>query len=352
VSEREDPIHAPGQEGARSTPVRQSHKQLVLKRRFGPSAVIALAALIGLAAWLVIDSRKNSTTESSISGPVALSLSGLRSFAQGISQPIYWVGARRNAKYEITRNSTGVYLRYLPAGAKAGDPKPLLTIGTYPLENAYAVTKTGSNGPNAVTVDIAGGGIAAYNKKHRTNVYVAYPGSAFQVEVFAPRAGVPRRLALSGRVQPVLKTAQSQARGPVAVSQQELKSLSASLGHPVYWAGPRANTTYELWQTSAGYTFIRYLPRGVAIGSQGGRYLIVASYPMKNAFGVTRKPAAKGEGAIRINLPNGGIAAYTKQHSTNVYVAYRGVNVQVEVYEPSPGVAPELVKSGRIVLVP
>jgi hypothetical protein len=314
-------------------------------------AVVALAALIGLAVWLVVDSGGGSSTKSTTKGigPVAFSLAGLRSFAARASQPIYWVGARRNTKYEIRRNSAGVYLRYLPKGAKAGDAKPLLTIGTYPLANAYAITKTGSTGPDAVTVDIQGGGVAAYNKKHPANVYVAYPGSAFQVEVFAPNQAVPRRLAASGRVQTILGGAQAQARGPVAVSPQELSSFAGSVGHPVYWAGPRANSTYELWQTSRGYTYVRYLPPGVAVGSKAGRYLIVASYPMKNAFQVTRNSAVPGRGTLRINLPGGGTAAYAREHATHVYVAYPGVNVQVEVYDPSPGAALRLVKSGRIV---
>lgn len=321
------------------------------KRGVGPTAVIALAALIGLAVWLVIESRggSGSKNQSNAFGPKALSLSGLRSFAGKVSQPIYWVGSRPDTMYEVTRNSTGIYVRYLPTGVKAGDPKPFLTIGTYPFANAYAATKTGSKGPGTMTVDIKGGGIAAYNKKHRTNVYVAYPGSAFQVEVYAPNRAVPRRLAASGIVQPVLKAEQTQARGPVAASPQELSSIPASVGHAVYWAGSRANTTYELWQTSSGYTYIRYLPRGVAVGSEGGRYLIVASYPMTNAYRVTRNSGVKGKSTVRLTLPNGGIAAYTKQHATNIYVAYRGVNVQVEVYDPSPGAAARIVKSGRIV---
>ena len=99
------------------------------KRGVGPTAVIALAALIGLAVWLVIESRggSGSKSKSNAIGPKALSLSGLRSFAGKVSQPIYWVGSRPDTMYEVTRNSTGIYVRYLPTGVKAGDPKPFLT---------------------------------------------------------------------------------------------------------------------------------------------------------------------------------------------------------------------------------
>jgi hypothetical protein len=351
VSERQDPIPAPGQEGARSTPARQSHKQSALKRRFGASAVIALAALIGLAAWLVIDSTRSKNSKSNNSRPIVLSLSGLRTFAKAASQPIFWVGGGPRTMYEITTNSTGVYLRYLPAGAKAGDPRRLLTIATYPLQNAYAITKTGSKGRNTVTRDITGGGVATYHKTRPTSVYVAYPGSAFQVEVYHPRAAVARRLATGGRVRPIVKTAQYLARGPVAVSPAELRSLATDLGHPIYWAGPRANTTYELWQTSNGYTYVRYVPGGVQVGARGRPYLIVATYPMKNAFSVTRTSSSKSKSSVTMKLPDGGFAAYAKQHPTNVYIAYPGVNVQVEVYNPLARVTPKLVASGQIVPV-
>jgi hypothetical protein len=344
VAERGESIQTPGQRGARPARSRSY-------RRVGPTAVIALAALVGLAAWLVIDSRKDSSPKSSgNTGPVALSRSGLKRFAGTISQPIYWVGPRRGKMYEITRSSRGTYLRYLPTGVKAGDSRPLLTIGTYPYQNAYAVAKTGSKAPDTVAQDIGGGGIATYNTKHPTNVYVAYPGSAYQVEVYDSKPAVAQRLATRGQVQPVLKTAESQARGPVAVSPAELRSLATSLGHPIYWAGSRPNTTYELWQTPRGYTYIRYLPSGVGVGDKGS-YLIVGTYPMQNAFNITRDSSAKGKRTITRRIPDGGIAAYTKKYATNVYVAFPGVNVQIEVYDPSARLTPKLVASGQIVPV-
>jgi hypothetical protein len=353
VSEREDPVPTPGGRRAGSTPARQSLKQRFLNPRVGPSAVIALAALIGLVAWLVITSTGSKTSKSNTGRPVVLSLSGLKAFAKAASQPIYWIGGRPSTMYEITKNSTGVYLRYLPAGAKAGDPRRLFTIATYPLQNAYAITKTSSKGGDSLTRDVTGGGVATYHTTRPTSVYVAYPGSAFQVEVYHPRASIALRVATSGRVQPVVKTAQYLARGPVAVLPADLRSLATSLGHPIYWAGPRANTIYELWQTSNGYTYIRYLPRSVPVGAsaRGRPYLIVATYPMKDAFNVTRTSSSKSKSSVTMKLPDGGFAAYAKQHPTNVYVAYPGVNVQVEVYNPLARVTPKLVASGQIVPV-
>jgi hypothetical protein len=346
MTERKESIPTPAQRGRRPARSRL-YKRLLLDRRVGPTALIALAALVGLVVWLVVESRNDSSTTSGNGEPVALSLSGLKELAA--KEPIYWVGARPGVMYEITKGSKGTYLRYLPAGAKAGDKRRLLTIATYPFQNAYAATKSGKE-PDTVAHDIAGGGIATHNRKRRTNVYVAYPGSAFQIEVYDPNPAVAQRLADRGKVQPVLKTAQSQARGPLAASPAELRALATSLGHPIYWAGPRPKTTYELWETASGFTYIRYLPRGVSAGNRA-RYLIVATYPMKNAFTITRNASAKSKRTITRRIPDGGVAAYTKEHATNVYVAYPGVDVQVEVYDPSAKRTPKLVASGQIVPV-
>jgi hypothetical protein len=345
VTEGEQPISTSSEreaQPAKSGP----DKRLLLNRRVGPAALIALAALVGLVVWLVVDSR--SSTKSSDIKPEVLTLAALKKLAA--KQPIYWVGARRGARYEITKNSRGTYLRYLPAGAKAGDKRKFLTIATYPFQNAYAATKTGSKGPGTVSQDIPGGGVATYHKKGRSSVYVAYPGTAFQIEVYDPHSAVAQRLANNGSVQPVIQTVESQARGPLAASPADLRSLATTLGHPIYWAGPRPKTTYELWQTPRGLTYIRYLPLGVQVGGNG-QYLIVGTYPMKNAFTITRSSSAKSKSSITRRIPDGGIAAYSKKHATNVYVAYPGVDVQIEVYDPSAKLTPRLVVSGQIVPV-
>ena len=52
----------------------------------------------------------------------------------------------------------------------------------------------------------------------------------------------------------------------VAASAAQIKALPTSLGHPVFWLGPKAGTTYELVQASNGSVFVRYLPPGSRSG--------------------------------------------------------------------------------------
>jgi hypothetical protein len=137
------------------------------------------------------------------------------------------------------------------------------------------------------------------------------------------------------------------AIGPVAASQDRLRKLADEEGHDVYWIGPEANTTYELTRTSAGRIFVRYLPKGVPVGIDRADYTIVGTYPVPNATGVLQGLAGKS-GENKLSVPNGGIAVYSSSQPTNVYVAYPGSNLQIEVFDPSAEQAQRIVTSGRV----
>jgi len=142
-------------------------------------------------------------------------------------------------------------------------------------------------------------------------------------------------------------TATGPAIGPVAATQDRLHSLSNDEGHPIYWAGSKANTTYELTRTSSGRIFIRYLPKGVPVGVDKADYTIVGTYPVSNATGVLQG-LAKKSGEQELSAPGGGIAVYSTSRPTNVYVAYPGSNLQIEVFDPSADRARRIVTSGQV----
>jgi hypothetical protein len=137
------------------------------------------------------------------------------------------------------------------------------------------------------------------------------------------------------------------AIGPVAASQDRLRQLADQEGHDIYWVGPKDNTTYELTRTSVGRIFVRYLPKGVPVGVDKADYTIVGTYPVANATSVLKGLAAKS-GENKLSVPNGGIAVYSSSQPTNVYVAYPGSNLQIEVFDPSAERAQRLVTSGQV----
>src|SRR4051794_27066363 len=155
-------------------------------------AVIAVAVAIGFVVWLIVgrSSDSNAPAVPSSSTAVAISVGGLRTLAGVVKQPIYWAGQKKGLQYELTRGTDGrVWIRYLPTDEKIGEQKtPYLTIGTYPVANAYAATRAVANKSDSVRLDVGKRGVASYSSKRPTSVYLAYPGSAYQIEVFDPSA--------------------------------------------------------------------------------------------------------------------------------------------------------------------
>jgi hypothetical protein len=135
--------------------------------------------------------------------------------------------------------------------------------------------------------------------------------------------------------------------GPVATTPAALRALSNEVEHPIYWIGPRPQRTYELTRTSSGRIFVRYLPPGAPIGNRSARYTIVGTYPVENAFEVLQRLSTQ-PGEKSVSAPGGGLAVYSTSSPRNVYVAYPGSDVQIEVFDPSAERALRLVTSGRV----
>ena len=132
-----------------------------------------------------------------------------------------------------------------------------------------------------------------------------------------------------------------------AASVSSLRALARASGHPIYWAGARPNVKYELTQVTDGRIYIRYLPKSVRIGDRRAAYLIVATYPVKDAYKAVRT-AAKESGAVTFRTPRSGLAVYNQSAPTNVYLAYPGSKYQIEVFDPNPSRARQLIRSGTV----
>ncbi len=138
--------------------------------------------------------------------PTAATPADIRTFAQQVGHPIYWAGPRPGYTYELSTTSNGsVFVRYLPAGAKVGDPRAdFLTVATYPFPGAFAaVTKAAAAGGVAGTIKLAHGGIGAVDGSYPKSIHIAYPGASYQIEVYDPSPSTDRKLVASGAISPV-----------------------------------------------------------------------------------------------------------------------------------------------------
>ena len=137
---------------------------------------------------------------------------------------------------------------------------------------------------------------------------------------------------------------------PVAATPDRIRELSVEVGRPIYWLGPEQDQVYELQRTAQDRIYVRYLPASASVGTKQAAYALVGTYPVPNAYAVL-KGLAKGSGETSFTAPKGGVAVYSDSRPTNVYLAYPGSDVQIEVYDPSPSRARSLVASGRVVPV-
>jgi hypothetical protein len=143
------------------------------------------------------------------------------------------------------------------------------------------------------------------------------------------------------------KPAAAPAKTVVSATVNDLKALPGSVGHPVYWAGPRRGYTYELTRTREGNVYIRYLPPNVELNDKRPDFLTIGTYPYPDSFETARNQA-KRRGAFSRSIAGGGITYSMAARPTSVYFAYPRLDYLFEVYDPAPRRARQLVLSGRV----
>ena len=319
-------------------------------RRFRWGAVTVIALAVGLILWLIFrdtDGGGSSTPAGNVS---AVTAGHIKSLAASVGHPIYWLGPKQGFTYELTKEPNGsVVIRYLPPTVKVGARTPYLSVATYPFPNALAGIRSVKGG-NVVAFAIPQGGVAEYRKSYPVSVHLAYPDTNYQVEVYDPTPGNAKAIALAGQVTalgPQTPTRSSQTiTRPTAASTAELKGVARSLGHPLYWTGPKQGFTYELTRTPTGTVYIRYLPPGVKVGTPDA-YLSVATYPFPGAFDATRA-LGKQRNMETVAVPGGGIGVIGKAYPNSIHVAFPGSDYQVELFDPSAAEARRIVSSGQV----
>ena len=167
---------------------------------------VAIAAAATVVVILLVQSGSHaSALPASNSGPVLVSQAQLERLAAATAHPLYWAGPKNGYSYELTMVRGGrVYVRYLPKGVKAGDPRPrFLVVGTYEQAGSFAYLKHAAKAKGSLSLGIDTGGVAVFSSASPTSVYFTYPGAKYQVEVYDPSADTARRLVLAGKITPI-----------------------------------------------------------------------------------------------------------------------------------------------------
>jgi hypothetical protein len=165
-------------------------------------AAVVAAIVVVVIAYLLISGGDDDDSGSDV---VAADATEVQELAADLGRPVYWAGPTGAETFEWTALSDGrTYIRYLTGGAEVEDPRPLyLTVATYPVGDGVKAVKTAARSADTKTVKAPGGAIA-YAPKNTSSVYVAYPGSEYQIEVFDPDPKRALKLVRAGRIQLVL----------------------------------------------------------------------------------------------------------------------------------------------------
>lgn len=135
---------------------------------------------------------------------------------------------------------------------------------------------------------------------------------------------------------------------PTIVSLSELENIGAAQG-PIYWAGDRPGTHFEVTVTTEGGIYVRYLPDNVQAGSKN-RYLTVGTYEAVDGYDALA--AAKKKDASVVVSRTGAVIATFHSAPDSTYFAFPKANFQVEVFSPVAGESRRLTESGAVRLVP
>jgi hypothetical protein len=170
-----------------------------------PTAVVTTALALALLAGCGgsdSSSSTNQTAGSTNSGSAEIvSADSLRETASS-AIPIYWAGEQDGTELELSRpDKARTYVRYLTGNAEAGDKRAdFLTVGTYAQPNAVASLRRQSKRSQGTIAQAPGNATVYYDRKNPQSVYLAYPGTPVEIEVFDPSFQRALQLVDSGRI--------------------------------------------------------------------------------------------------------------------------------------------------------
>lgn len=164
--------------------------------------VLSIALVAAVVVWLVGGDDSSSTEPE----PEVVSATQIPEFAAEKGDPVYWLGERPGARYELTESPSGrVYIRYLTGDAEAGDERAdFMTVATYPGDNGIAELRRAAREQEGAELGRTDdGAVLLVDPASPNNAHLAYPGPNLQIEVYSPVPGQALRLASRGAVQPV-----------------------------------------------------------------------------------------------------------------------------------------------------
>jgi hypothetical protein len=163
--------------------------------------LVAVVSALALLAGCGGGSGSGSSQQAS-PGAEIVSADSLRQVASEGTTPIYWAGEQAGTRLELSRSDkTRTYVRYLTRDAEAGNKRAdFLTVSTYVQPHAASSLRREGKRSGGMVARAPGGAIIYYEQDDPHSVYLAYPGTPVEVEVFDPSFKRALRLVGSGAI--------------------------------------------------------------------------------------------------------------------------------------------------------
>lgn len=136
--------------------------------------------------------------------------------------------------------------------------------------------------------------------------------------------------------------------GQVRLSEAGLRSAVKASGGTIYWAGAMPGAMYTFNHLSSGQNFVRYLPNGQGLADVQQNYRVIATYQDAKAF-ATMQEAGKLATGVSTTNPDGSLVYYSKATPTHVYLAYKNLPFQIEIFDPAPGASLKLATTPGLI---
>jgi len=142
---------------------------------------------------------------------------------------------------------------------------------------------------------------------------------------------------------------QAKISGGVVLNEVELKAAVKKLKLTVFWAGPMKDTKYTLNASDPKQIYVRYLPGGKGVGDVKRQYRVIATYVVPGAFASTAAAGNQTNG-VTLSRADGAVVYYNKLEPTNVYLANKDSDFQIEVFDPDPNTSLQLATTLKTVI--
>lgn len=215
-------------------------------------------------------------------------------------------------EYRLHRLGRGTWLRYIGVGLVSS----LLTFGiTWGFASSRPVTVR-----LATASDIQAAAAATNASGNATGDAAANTSSS---------TGVLNKVTTK-----VAATASN--TGQVALTETQLRAAVRNIGSSIYWAGTLQNAKYTYNHIGTGQDFVRYLPNGKGLNDVTQNYRVIATYQDPNAFDTVVAASKLTPGVTKTN-PDGSFLFYATASPSHVYLVYKNLPYQIEIFDPIPG---------------